>query len=256
MRPGAAVAAVEVVEQQVNEDRYSTAISSVGSDQPPERVIGLHLLSRHVEIFVSNADSAEEHRDAYNQYVSTLDLLENYLHNPPQTSTEPKRKPAGLGYGVPNVPYDNKYAAGQLRSMLRLKPHIERLRRSIGMETVRPTIDLANVQLYGQSWAGIDFAWLSGRFFLGIDLRGANLKESIWGASWLERAHLQCADLKDANLQGARLDGADLRGANLEGADFTKAILKDVKLDGATGWEQAKGLPRAPSFCESVSFAT
>jgi hypothetical protein len=56
-------------------------------------------------------------------------------------------------------------------------------------------------------------------------------------------AHLQCADLKDANLQGARLEEADLRGANLAGADFTKVVLTDIHLDGATGWRQAKGLP-------------
>jgi Pentapeptide repeats (8 copies) len=235
------------MEQQANADRLSTAISSIGGEQAAERVAGFTLLGYHVQDRVRTSDSPEERLDAYNLYTASLDVLENYLRNPPQASTNATEEPAGLGFGRPNLPYDNKYAARELRSLMGLRPQVEQLRSSIKVETKvetqAPTVDLSNVQLAQQSWADIDFAWLGARFFLGIDLRGANLTGSIWGASFLEGAHLQCAELKDANLQGARLVGADLRGANLEGADFTKADLKDVKLDGATGWQKANGLP-------------
>jgi hypothetical protein len=49
---------------------------------------------------------------------------------------------------------------------------------------------------------------------------------------------------RSSPLKPPRLEEADLRGANLEGVDFTRANLKDVRLDGATGWEQAKGFPK------------
>lgn len=57
------------------------------------------------------------------------------------------------------------------------------------------------------------------------DLKNANLGGSIlWGAS------LQNADLCGANLQGAELQYADLEGANLKGANFLDANLKKANL--------------------------
>jgi hypothetical protein len=231
------------IEQQGNADRLATAMSSIGAEQAAVRVTGFALLRRHVQDRVTNPDSADR-RDAYTVYISALDLLENYLRIPPDVSAEAGAEPAGLGFGRPRIPGDNRYAAGELLSLMRLEPEIEKLRSSIQAETQDLVVDLSNVQLYRQSWPNIDFAWLGAQFFPGIDLRGANLRDSVWGASHLEGAHLQCAELEGANLEGALLVKADLRGANLEGADFTDAELTDVKLDGATGWQQAKGLPK------------
>jgi hypothetical protein len=163
----------------------STALSSIQGDRPAERVIGFRLLRRHVEIMFTNAESEEELRNAYNQYISAIDLLESYLRSPPDAATEAAGEPADLGFGRPRIPADNRYA-----------------------------------------------------------LRGANLTGSIWGASFLQGAHLQCANLEGAELQHTHLDGADLRGANLEGADFTGAELDGVNFDGVTGWQKAKGLPK------------
>jgi Pentapeptide repeats (8 copies) len=238
--------AAKGMEQQANAGRLSTAISSIGGEQAAGRVAGFTLLSYHVQDRVRASDSPEERLDAYNLYTASLDVLENYLRNPPHAKAEAAEESAGLGFGRPEIPYDNKYAAGELRKLMRLRPEIEQLRKLIkaesGVDTLAPTVDLADVQLVQQSWTDIDFAWLGARYFAGIDLRGANLAGSKWGASFLVGAHLQCADLKDANLQEARLEGADLRGANLEGADFTKAVLTDIQLEGATG--QGKGLPK------------
>jgi uncharacterized protein YjbI with pentapeptide repeats len=130
---------------------------------------------------------------------------------------------------------------------MRLKPGIQELHRSIRAEAGPLVINLANVQLYGQGWAGIDFAWLRGRYFPGIDLRGGDLTGSKWGASFLDRAHLQCANLGDASLQGASLVGADLRGANLEGADFTGARLDGVSSTAQPSRRGRRDFPRACS---------
>jgi hypothetical protein len=246
--------AAKGIEQQANADRLSTAISAIGADQAAERVAGFGLLRRHVQDRVNASKTPEERLDAYNLYTNAADVLENYLRNPPQASTEPaSTKPAtkpeaGLGFGRPSIPYDNKYAARELQNLMSLKPEIQKLRNSLNVKTPSTGVDLSNVQLFGQSWEGIDFAWLGARYFPGIDLRGANLRNSVWGASILNGAHLQCANLEGANFRGAKLIGADLRGAHLYQADFTGATFtdaehKDIKLDGATFWETARGLP-------------
>jgi hypothetical protein len=242
--------AAKGIEQQADAARLSTAISAIGADQAAERVAGFGLLRRHVQDRVNASETPEERLDAYNLYTNALDVLELYLRNPPQAATEAAKEPAaGLGFGRPSIPYDNKYAARELQSLMRLKPEIVKLQHSFEDEPPAPTVDLTEVQLTQQSWEGIDFAWLGGHYFPGIDLRGANLKNSIWGASWLVGAHLQCANLEGANLRGANLLGADLRGAYLKNTDFTEAKLEGVMLEGATLSEtkgsETKGLPKS-----------
>jgi Pentapeptide repeats (8 copies) len=272
----AAVRAVETtadgIERQAIEARLSTAIEAIGEDQPAERVAGFTLLRRHVTDRLSAAidgGGEEERREAYGVYNVALDVLENYLKNPPNRPIDSgeaaaEAEPGGLGYGEPDVPPDNEYAANELRAMMNLKADVELL----GMEPNSPSVDLSNVQLDGKSWAGVDFAWLGGGHnFPGIDLRGANLERSIWGTTpdspplllrlWpgvtpapdvpkkgsnLAGAHLQCANLGYAKLIGTTLKGADLRGADLSGADFTDADLREIRLDGATWSDATKGL--------------
>jgi hypothetical protein len=252
------------MEQQADANRLSTAISAIGTDQAAERVGGFALLRRHVEGRVKSAVTPEERLDAYNLYTTALEVLGVYLRNPPEASTTAAKEPtatkeptAGLGFGHPEIPYDNKYAARELWSLLMLKPDISSLRSSLTLKVVGPKLDLANVQLAGQSWEGIDFSWLDAHFFRSIDLRGANLRYSHWGASshdrasFLDGAHLQCANLEGADLRNVSLIGADLRGAHLKDADFTGAIFTDAQhtkilLDGATTSPKTKGLPESP----------
>ena len=271
----AAVRAVETtadgIERQAIEARLSTAIEAIGEDHPAERVAGFTLLRRHVtdRLFAANdGGGEEERREAYSVYTVALDVLENYLRNPPPQPTgsgnaAAEAEPAGLGYGEPDVPSDQEYAANELRAMMNLKADVQLL----GMEPNSPGVDLSNAQLYGKSWPEVDFAWLGGGHnFPGIDLRGANLQESIWGTTpdspplllrvWpgvtptdvpktgsnLAGAHLQCANLVHAKLIGTTLNGADLRGADLSGADLTDADLTDIRLDGATWSDATKGM--------------
>jgi hypothetical protein len=246
--------AAEGIERQANADRLSTAISAIGGEQAAERVAGFGLLRRHVQYRLTTSKKTEDRLDAYDLYTNALDVLENYLRNPADVAAESTAEPtkptapsAGLGFGRPNIPYDNKYAARELQNLLKLKPQIQELYNSFEVKPPAAAVDLANVQLAEQSWAGIDFGWLGGHWFPGIDLRGANLTGSIWGASWLVGAHLQCANLEGADLRGANLTGANLSGAYLKGTDFTGANLEGTKLDGATLGKVSKtiGLPES-----------
>jgi uncharacterized protein YjbI with pentapeptide repeats len=73
-----------------------------------------------------------------------------------------------------------------------------------------------------------------------IDLKEANLNETIlsnvnlWGAdlrgAQLRDAELQGADLRNAHLIGASLEGANLRRAYLVGTDFSAADLRSANL--------------------------
>jgi hypothetical protein len=240
----AAARGIGVVEQQVNEDRFETALTAIGADRAAQRVTGFGLMNRHVQTVASNAESAEERLEAYNTYLTALDVFVVYLRDPPDGATLATEEPEGLGFGKPLIPYDNRAAASQIATLMRLKLEVLRWRQNSSQVKPLPVLDLAYVQLAGQSWPGIDFAWLGVPYFAGIDLRGANLTGSIWGKSFLQGAYLQCSNLERANLQGANLVGADLRGAQLDGADFTGANLEGIKLDGATGWKTATGLPR------------
>lgn len=79
---------------------------------------------------------------------------------------------------------------------------------------------------------------MSGSVFKGVDLTGANLKESIFYKSNLhdanmEGASLRDADLREANLHNARLNGASLQGADLREANLFKAQLKSADLNRA-----------------------
>lgn len=227
------------IERQANEDRLSTAIQAIGADQPGERVGGLALLRRHVGSQLSAAiDEEGSDEDAALLYTTALDVLENYLRNPPDNPTD-----GGLGYGTPDVPVDNVYAANELEGMVSMRSKVEAL--DIDPDT---GVDLANVQLRGQPWQGINFSWLDGHYFAGIDLRGANLRSSIWGTSSLEKAFLQCADLDGATFNGTDLSGADLRGANISEANLTGATVSETtKFDRV--YYDGIGRPRAWRSC-------
>ena len=265
------------IQRQVDETRLSTAVAAIGGELPAERVAGFTLLRRHSVGLVDRAaekDSTERERDdALSLYKTSLDILENYLKNPAipiaiggdtngkalavpgdsKSGNDPvankgdtkKRAPlTGLGFGRPLRPSDSVYAANELRELLELRRDIRRVGKGEDM----PSIDLTRVQLYGQSWAGIDFSWLLGHYFHGIDLRGTTLSNSRWGGSWLGGAYLQCADLSNANFVGTTLAEADLRGANLGGARFADADLEGADLKGVVGLEKAVGLDQASGF--------
>ena len=81
------------------------------------------------------------------------------------------------------------------------------------------------------------------------EMGGAKLEGADFSHSKMGHADLSYADLKGANFKGADLTRADLTGADASGADFTGADLTgadvdDLKLAGAKGLDQAKGLKK------------
>ena len=212
--------AAEGVERQSSENRLSTAISATGGDQRAERAAGFRLLQHLASREIAGAGSEGEREDAHSLYGAALDVLEVYLRNGPEVPVDSAAE--GRGYGYPTVPAENYYAAGVLRELMLMKEQVV----ALGQST--PRVDLSNVQLWGVNWPGIDFSWLGGHNFPGIDLREADLHDSVWGeinsegkarGSSLAGAFLQCADLTGSELIGANLTGADLRGADLTGVD-------------------------------------
>ena len=66
-------------------------------------------------------------------------------------------------------------------------------------------------------------------------VQDANLSDADLSDADLRGANLRDANLRGANLRGANLSGANLSGANLSGADLSDADLSDAKLRGANG---------------------
>lgn len=68
----------------------------------------------------------------------------------------------------------------------------------------------------------------------GIDLSGADLRDSQLEGIVFSEANLAGASLQNANLSYANLTSVDLRGANLDGAALEGTILFDVLIDELT----------------------
>lgn len=233
--------------EQANQNQFSTAISALGSSDPAERIAGLVLLRRNASYQISPPPStAAGRQNAYDTYVTVLQVFGSYIHNYGLSFIKARGgKSFGLGYGTlppSDSLIDVVYAADEIKLLLTQGDAVEAL--DTGQV---PSLDLSSDELYGQSWPGVDFSWLHLRYFVGIDLRGANLEHSHWGVkASLNGAHFQCANLADANFRGAYLLNADFRGANVQGADFTGAKLAGAQMKFLYG--NAKGLPRGRSI--------
>lgn len=243
------------IASQAKEARFSTAVEALGGDQPTKRVAGAIMLRHNVEDRFASAQNAQDQTDAANLYVTTTAIFETYLKTPaepPSSATPtvplpvtasgenppvgaPAVRPARLGTSL-----EHMYVAQQLAGLLN-KHNQDLFHRFDNPRIV--SIDLSYVELSRQNWPNVDFSWMSGAYLYGIDLRGANLTNSKWGAATLTAASFQCADLtnskligahlQDAKLQHANLHDADLRSADLTGADLTGAYLDGARFDGA-----------------------
>lgn len=240
----------EKLRRETDETRLSTAVDSIGSTLPAQRVAGFTLLRRlatqRLDSVAKGGGTEVERRDALKLYRGTLDTLVTYLNQPVQDS-QPASAPVELGVSDTPLARDSQYAAGEIRAMLQYRAEFLNLRRGLSGEPL-PLIDLSKTYLYGLSWKGIDFAWLGSNYSRQVDLRKANLTNSEWKSSkggpstlsgaYLQEAILQCAQLEGANLDGAHLEGvhlegANLQSANLEGANLQGANLQSANLEGA-----------------------
>lgn len=218
---------------QAEANQVSTAVNALGSNDSAERVAGLLLLRMNAISEISPRPSSSADREkAYNNYVMSLLVLAYYINNYSLKFIHGNAD-FGLGYGsppAPGTPLDITQAADEIRILLYEKRAAEALDGGLA-----PALDLAHDELYKQSWNGVNFSWLSGKFFAHIDLRGSYLIKSGWRKAFLEGAYLQCADLAHANFRGADLRHADLRGADIQGADFTGAHLAGAQINDLYG---------------------
>jgi uncharacterized protein YjbI with pentapeptide repeats len=99
-------------------------------------------------------------------------------------------------------------------------------------------------------YANLNHAVLAQANLQGAELIGANLTDAN-----LELSNLTGADLRNVNLIGANLSSANLTGADLTGARFTAAELKGADLKGVRGLPANYPLSPQPStpLSKSVS---
>jgi uncharacterized protein YjbI with pentapeptide repeats len=86
--------------------------------------------------------------------------------------------------------------------------------------------------------ANLEYAYMHGGEFVGVnftntylkeaDLRKSNLEKALLVNAYLPGARLNDANLKNVNLTGANLQGANLTGAVLDGAILDSADMKDT----------------------------
>jgi hypothetical protein len=251
---------IKVTEQnftkQAEEGRLQTAVSAIGGSTPAERVAGLTLLVQDTvdRVEAAKSGSNRDQVDAHSRYASALYIIGAFIRT--TTVAGAGSKSWGPGYGIPPGSAEVTYAGNELQRLI--DNHAIVVTFPLGASF---GLDLSNAQLYGMPWKGIDFSWMEGHFFDGIDLRAAILTNSKWGGSSLKHSYLQCAhlqgstfggnrrasmenaDLRGADLGGAHID-ADLRGARFEGANLNNAhfdgsILEGVDLSNAVNVDNA-----------------
>jgi hypothetical protein len=246
----------QVTMRQSMDTQLSTAITSIGSSDTAEEIAGLLLLTQNTSSRLTlMGQTGESAADVYGDYTTAFQIFSGYLSSRGEQFlagyADQASSPFGRGYGIPaspGIPLDIIYAADQVEVLL--GPSVEKTVTSLGLGE-RPAIDLANDELQGQPWTGINFGWISA-YLVGIDLRGASLERSQWSASSdLSYAYLQCADLQGADFAGADLSYADLAGANVQGADFRGAHLQGALLApvyGVATWsQQPAGMTALPA---------
>jgi len=222
--------------QQAQDNQFSTALNSLGSSDPTERIAGLVLLRLNAADRLTPASSAVfGKQNAYSYYTTALEIFSGYLRSHgmdflASVSTSQGSQPFGPGYGTlppPGFTLDIQYALDEIGQMLSLREQVSALTH----ET--PNFDLSNDELYEENLTGMNLSWVNA-YMYGIDLRGA-VMEGLYLSSRddLEHSYLQCADLIGAHLQGAHMEDADLRGADLAGADLHGTHLAGADLQGA-----------------------
>lgn len=233
--------------EQAQDNQLSTALTSLGSSDPAERIAGLVLLRRNAaDRLTSRSMAIFGEQSALSYYRTALKVFSGYLSSHGKEFIASHRgdtQPFGLGYGkLPPLGFsiDVQYAIDEIKQMMNLKEQV------LAIAGGPPLFDLSNDELYEMNLSGMDLSWLIS-YMVGIDLRGAVLTGlHLSNLDSLQGSHLQCADLQGATLKGAHLEHANLRGANLAGAHLEGAYLTGADFEGAdvkgADFSGAKGL--------------
>jgi uncharacterized protein YjbI with pentapeptide repeats len=167
-------------------EEYSRTVNQLASDQESVRVDAVTDLTRIAS-------------DSPDKLETVMRVLGTHLRaSGPATY---------VGFG--GRPTDSYYAAAAIRTLK--KRWMEKTAES------NFKIDLANIDVHGQSWADVD---LTGAYIPGIDLRGADLALANMAGAYAVGARFDCADLTSVPFGTADLRASQFAGAVVSGADF------------------------------------
>ncbi|WP_322755902.1 pentapeptide repeat-containing protein [Frankia sp. Cas3] len=213
-------------------DRYTAAVTQLGSDTLDVRLGGLYALERIA------VDSPADHRTVVE--VLSAFVREHTIPDRPGTLRRQRTRP------VPAAPPADgaklTEPAGPDTDIQAALTVLGRLPARAGV----PRADLTGAVLTGAvltgavlTGASLFEATLTHADLGGVDLTGADLVAATLTGADLSRTTLTGADLGGAtltraDLTGAVLTGADLVAATLTRADLTGAVLTDAQLVGAT----------------------
>ncbi|WP_166791037.1 pentapeptide repeat-containing protein [Cryobacterium glucosi] len=224
-------------------DRYTAAITQLGSDNLTIRLGGVYALERIARDSTGDRETVEDVLAAFVRMDAPRAAKELEVNDPQVLFSAPvdilaaatvlSRRDVKLQIGDRQI----DLSGAQLGSV----------------EMVNAT-SLNDVSLSGANLhrALLMSAYMSGANLFDTNLRSANLVEANLTTSWLLGTHLENANLRDANLSGAHLYGAYLDGASLQGAILTDAQLNQSRLNGANltsvvGWSSEQ-LEKAGSW--------
>ncbi len=210
-------------------DRFTKAVSQLGSEDISVRLGGLYALERIAK------DSPKDH-------WTVMEILSAYIRE--KLSSRKLTLIIASGRKQNNATEANQTENNSLKTDVQTALTIIG-RRKIEQDPPSRRIDLSNVNLSGANLNGgnLSNANLSGSNLNGatlsfVTLNFANLSKAQLTNAELDNASLKAANLSDANLRGTDLSNANLDTANLQDSDlsfvnFTNANLNYAELSNA-----------------------
>jgi uncharacterized protein YjbI with pentapeptide repeats len=195
----------ELTRQGQASERFTRAISQLGSDRREVQLGGIYGLEQIAQQAPANR-------------LAVTEVLVAYLHR--------------------RAPRPPKSTTGRPEELRVRAPDVQAALTVLGRrQTARgdPNLDLRALDLAGANLTGAD---LAGANLVGTDLAGAKLLHADLAGADLYRgnltwANLHRADLSDAQLTYANLDYTNLHRTNFHRADLSVATLRGASLTGA-----------------------
>jgi uncharacterized protein YjbI with pentapeptide repeats len=207
-------------------DRYTAAVTQLGSKEQTIRLGGIYALERVA-------------RDSPGDRTTVEDVLAAFVRaDIPRADKELKRLAADeTARGEFAAPLDVVAAI----TVLSRRSETRRVSEKRGDERQEPRINLQGARLGAVNFPDyavlrdVDLAgaYMRGATLYGADLTGARLHQTDLEGAQLVKAMLTRAHLVRANLTAADLTAAKLSGAHLNQANCRNAVLRDASLQSA-----------------------
>ncbi len=199
-------------------DRYTAAVTQLGSDTLDVRLGGIYALERIA------TDSPADHR-------TVVEVLSAFVREH-TTPGRPGAARRGHSATLP-TPADRATVTIPAPAGPDLDTDIQAALTVLGRLPERagvPRADLTGAYLSGAQLFGAN---LTGARLSGVHLSGADLLRANLTGAKLSKANMAGAELFRANLSGSRLNLANLTGARLNRANLSDAVLAEADLSDA-----------------------